>query len=71
MIFGPWYKSLDCPNFDYCFKCKHSSDDTHPGHKFMKDPTPAQLRDLWDEDSSGVYTRDGTSSDCSESPDDD
>ena len=30
---------MDCPNFDYCFKCKVSSEDAHPGHRFVEKPT--------------------------------
>ena len=25
-------------NFDYCYKCKQSSDVTHPGHTFILAP---------------------------------
>ena len=30
---------MDCYDFDYCFKCKHSSEKTHPGHIFIINPT--------------------------------
>ncbi|MCJ1423533.1 hypothetical protein MMC29_001417, partial [Sticta canariensis] len=35
-IYGPRYNCSKCPNFDYCFKCKASSDETHVDHKFEK-----------------------------------
>ena len=35
-IYGARYKCSDCPNFDYCFKCKNSSDQTHVGHRSEK-----------------------------------
>ena len=41
-IYGPRYRCLTCLDFgeyfDYCFKCKQSSDDTHPGHLFILVP---------------------------------
>ncbi|MCJ1391416.1 hypothetical protein MMC18_004280 [Xylographa bjoerkii] len=33
-IYGTRYKCLDCQNFDYCFKCKYSSNETHVAHRF-------------------------------------
>ena len=30
---------MDYPNFDYCFKCKVSWEDAHPGHRFVEKPT--------------------------------
>ncbi|KAL2046479.1 hypothetical protein ABVK25_011834 [Lepraria finkii] len=35
-ICGPRYKCLECTDFDYCFKCKASSDVTHAPHRFEK-----------------------------------
>ncbi|MCJ1465677.1 hypothetical protein MMC07_004296 [Pseudocyphellaria aurata] len=35
-IYGARYHCSDCPDFDYCFKCKVSSDETHEGHRFVK-----------------------------------
>ena len=28
------YKCRDCEIFDFCFKCKNTSDQTHIGHRF-------------------------------------
>ena len=33
---------MDCTDFDYCFKCKQSSNITHPEHEFVLNPTKFQ-----------------------------
>ncbi|MCJ1423388.1 hypothetical protein MMC29_001271 [Sticta canariensis] len=35
-IYGPRYKCSKCPDFDFCFKCKVSSSETHGDHEFDK-----------------------------------
>lgn len=46
LIYGSRYKCMDCTDFDYCFKCKHSSNLTHPEHKFIYNPTKFQRQFL-------------------------
>ncbi|TGO30374.1 hypothetical protein BPAE_0006g01150 [Botrytis paeoniae] len=33
-IHGVRYRCTDCNNFDFCWKCKYTSDNTHPKHTF-------------------------------------
>jgi hypothetical protein len=38
-VYGPRYACLDCPRppgFDYCYKCKSSSNKTHTSHEFRE-----------------------------------
>ncbi|KAL8795430.1 MAG: hypothetical protein Q9195_002019 [Heterodermia aff. obscurata] len=33
-IYGPRYKCSVCPDFDFCFKCINTAEQSHPPHKF-------------------------------------
>lgn len=34
-IFGVRHKCIDCPDWDYCNQCVSSSQECHPGHRFV------------------------------------
>ena len=50
LIIGPIYQCQDCVDFYYCFKCKQSSDLTHPGCSFLE----TDEEDLGDEEESSM-----------------
>lgn len=58
---GVRWKCKDCRDFDFCFKCFWTAEETHPGHEFEKTEEgandtvrkPELADESEDEDSSG------------------